>query len=238
MNTKCAAIIGMAACGLFSLTQARADEWNEKTIFTFSAPVEVPGEALPAGTYVFRLADLASDRDVVQIFNKDESHLYGTFITIPDYRLKPAGKTIITFGERAAGSPEAVKAWFYPGENYGHEFVYPKEKAVELARLNKVPVPSMPAPVAANVTKAAPTMQSPPVVALKEAPLKAEQPNQEEAEITQVFTPPPPGERKPAPAANKLPATAGDLPLLALLGLMSLAAGVSLRFIPSVRSRR
>jgi hypothetical protein len=123
---------------------ARADEWNQKTIFTFSGPVEIPGQILSAGTYVFKLADSESDRNIVQVFNKNENHLYGTFLTIPDYRLKPAAKTIITFDERPSGSPEAVRAWFYPGENYGHDFVYPKTKAAALATANNQPVASMP----------------------------------------------------------------------------------------------
>src|SRR5271167_4642707 len=89
---------------------AMADDWDQKTTFTFSGPVEIPGQVLPAGTYVFKLADSSSDRNIVQVFNRDENHLYGTFLAIPDYRLQPADKTIITtFEERPAGSPEAVK---------------------------------------------------------------------------------------------------------------------------------
>jgi hypothetical protein len=101
-----------AAAGLLGsmLPQAKADDWNQKTIFTFSGPVEIPGQVLTAGTYVFKLADSQSDRNIVQVFNQDENHLYGTFLTVSDYRLKPAGKPIITFAERPAGSPEAVRA--------------------------------------------------------------------------------------------------------------------------------
>ena len=175
------------ACLLASmLPQAKADDWDQKTTFTFSGPVEIPGQVLSAGTYVFKLADSASDRSVVQVFNQDQNHFYGTFLTIPDYRLKPAGKPIITFDERAAGSPEAVRAWFYPGENYGHEFVYPKAKAVQLAKANNTPVPSMPNELAANTTKPATTTQEPHVVEMKQAPLKAQQPTDEEVEIAQV----------------------------------------------------
>jgi hypothetical protein len=155
---------------------AMADEWNQKTVFTFSGPVEIPGQVLNAGTYVFKLADSPADRNIVQVFNKNESHLYGTFLAIPDYRLKPSGKTIITFEERVAGAPEAVKAWFYPGDTYGHQFVYPKQKAIELAKANNAPVPSMPAELAANTTKPATTMQEPQVVEMKTTPLKAQTP--------------------------------------------------------------
>jgi len=210
------------ACLLASmLPQAKADDWDQKTTFTFSGPVEIPGQVLSAGTYVFKLADSASDRSVVQVFNQDQNHFYGTFLTIPDYRLKPAGKPIITFDERAAGSPEAVRAWFYPGENYGHEFVYPKAKAVQLAKANSTPVPSMPNELAANTTKPATTMQETHVVEMKQAPLKAQQPTKE-VEIAQVFV----TQAAPQPALpEKLPTTASSLPLVGLLGLFSLASG-------------
>ena len=205
---------------------AKADDWDQKTTFTFSGPVEIPGQVLTAGTYVFKLADSSSDRNIVQVYNRDENHLYGTFLTIPDYRTKPAGRPIITFDERPAGSPEAVKAWFYPGDNYGHDFVYPKAKAVALAKANNQPVPSMPNELATNTTQPTASVSEAHVVAMKQAPLKAQQPTEEEVEIAQVFV-------APAPTASvpqSLPATASPLPLIALIGLLSLAIAGSLQF--------
>lgn len=199
----------------------KADDWNQKTIFTFSGPVEIPGQVLTPGTYVFKLADSQSDRNIVQVFNRDEKHLVGTFLTISDYRLKPRGKTIITFSERPAGSPEAVKAWFYPGKNYGHEFVYPKAKAVQIAKVNNTPVPSMPDELAANTTKPAPTLQEPHVEELKQAPLKAQQPNEDEVEVAEVFLVQP--QEAPPSLPEELPTTASSLPLVGLLGVFSLA---------------
>jgi hypothetical protein len=227
-----------ASCALLALGMAispptaKADVWNQKTTFTFSAPVEIPGQVLPAGTYVFKLADSTSDRNIVEVFNSRENHLYGIFLAIPDYRLKPADKSIITFEERVAGAPEAIKAWFYPGENYGHDFVYPKVKAMQLAKANNQPVPSMPDEQAANTTKPTTKMTEPHVMAMKKAPLKAEKPTQEEVEVAEVFTPPPAPVTPPTPAAttpSNLPATGSSLPLIGLLGLLSLAAGLGLR---------
>jgi LPXTG-motif cell wall-anchored protein len=215
---------GLLALVLTAPPQARADAWDQKTIFTFSGPVEIPGQVLPAGTYVFKLLDSQSDRNIVQVFNQRENHLYGTFLTIPDYRLKPAGKPIINFKERAEGSPEAVRAWFYPGENYGHDFVYPKVKAVALAKANNQPVPSMPNELAANTTKPATTAAESNVAEMKQVPLMAQQPTEEEVELSEVFVAPP--EQLP-PA---LPRTGSSLPLVALIGLVSLGAAGSLRF--------
>ena len=105
---------------------AKADTWNKETVVTFSAPVEVPGKNLPAGTYVFKLADTNASRHVVEIFTKDRQHLVTRFIAIPGARLNAADTAIVTLEEEPAGTPEAVKRWFYPGDNKGLEFVYAK----------------------------------------------------------------------------------------------------------------
>ena len=102
---------------------ALGDEWNRETVVTLSAPVEAPGVVLPAGTYVFRLAD-AANRNIVQIFTEDHMKLLATILTAPAYRNEPSSKTVITLEERPAGGPEAIHEWFYPGETDGVEFLY------------------------------------------------------------------------------------------------------------------
>ena len=89
----------------------RADEWNKKTILTFSGPVQIPGATLPAGSYVFKLADIPGNRHVVQVFDKDEHKIFATMLAVPNQRLEPSDKPIVLFSERAAGSPQAVKVW-------------------------------------------------------------------------------------------------------------------------------
>ena len=224
VKTKVMLVLGLAILGAV-LPRAVADEWDQKTVFTFSGPVAIPGQVLPAGTYIFKLADSPSDRNIVQVFSKDERHLFGTFLAIPDYRLQPAGRTIITFEERPAGSPEAVKAWFYPGENYGHDFVYPKPKALELAKVNNTPVPSMPAELAPNTLQPATTMQEPNVLELSNSELKAQTPT-EEVEITEVFTMVVAAPTDQLP--EELPKTASSLPLVGLWDFLSLATAFAL----------
>ena len=139
VKSVCCAV-ALAAC----LTpSARADEWNKKTILTFSGPVQIPGVTLSAGTYVFKLADLASNRHVVQVFDKDEKKIYATILAIPDQKLEPSDKPVVMFTERPAGIPQAVKAWFYPGETIGNEFVYPKDQAMKIAKETHQSVLSM-----------------------------------------------------------------------------------------------
>jgi len=219
LQMKMILLAGLAAATL--LPAARADEWNQKTVVTFSAAVEVPGQVLPAGTYVFKVANSHSNRHIVQVFNKNENQLFGTFLAIPNYRPRPSDKTIIRFEERAAGEPQAVKAWFYPNRNYGHEFVYPKTEAVALAKANNTPVPSMPE-LPPNTTKPAPSMRAPQIVALYAVPLKAEKPSGEEVELAEVSAP-------PAELPASLPKTASPTPLIGLIGLLSLGTAATLR---------
>lgn len=120
---------------------ARADENDRLTYLTFSGPVQLPGVTLAAGTYTFKLADLSGSRHVIHVFSKEESpKLITTLMTIPNERLEPVKDTYIMFQERPAGMPQAMKAWFYPGRSIGEEFIYPKQQAVEIARVNNTAV--------------------------------------------------------------------------------------------------
>ena len=204
-----------------------ADASDKKTIVTFSQPVEIPGvgaQVLPAGTYVFKLLDSSSNRNIVQIFNKEQNRVYATILAIPNFRLQATDKTVITFGERAAGTPEAIRAWFYPGANWGQEFVYPKTRAVELAKITHQPVLAMPAELASNLTQPAQSVDEPPVVALKQAPVTAVKPTGDEVAIAEVIELPPvqrASAMKPE-VTKQLPKTASPLPLAGLVGLLSL----------------
>jgi hypothetical protein len=201
---------------------ATADDWNRKTVITFSGPVEVPGvgvHALPAGTYVFKILDSQSDRHIVQIFNQDETQVLTTILAIPNYRLKTADKTTITFRERPAGQPEALRAWFYPGRAWGEEFVYEKSRALELAKESNEPV------LATSIELA-----TAPVEALKTAPIEAVAPTGEPIELAKVVEAPPAAAAEPVTvaAAAPLPETASSLPLIALIGLLTIGAGFAL----------
>ncbi len=217
-----------------NVPSSQADEHNKLTTFTFSAPVEVPGSngpmVLPAGTYVFKLANSESDRNIVQIFNEDQTHIYATVLAISNYRLTPSDTTIVTFAERPAGNPQAIRAWFYPGDNFGQEFVYPKSRAVELAKETGQPVPSMPENTEENSS------------ALDQAPVNVEQPSGEESQVADN-TPAPastaPASTAPAASAtpaSTMPSTASDVPLAALVGILMLALGIGVRLLLSRKS--
>jgi hypothetical protein len=134
MNIKVATL---CAGALFALTSfvaqpLRADEWNKKMEFNFSAPVQIPGKTLAAGKYVFQLADDPSNRNIVQIFSENSNgveNLVTTLMAVPAYRVDTPADPVVNFEEQHSGSPEAIQRVFYPGENNGWEFIYPKGQA-------------------------------------------------------------------------------------------------------------
>jgi len=129
--------------------------WDKKTKVSFNVPVQVPNASLPAGTYVFKLVSSESNRHIVQVTNERGDQVLATILAIPDYRLSATSRTVMYFTERASGAPPAVKSWFYPGDNFGNRFVYPKVEATRMAVEYKQPVPSTeyrPVPTAAAAT--------------------------------------------------------------------------------------
>jgi hypothetical protein len=120
----CAVLVTIILLGATLAPGARADQWNKKTIVTFNDAVEIPGQVLPAGTYVFKLAESLSNRHIVQIWTGDESQILATIMTIPNERLETPDDSLFEFDERPGDSPQALKVWFYPGSSVGEEFIY------------------------------------------------------------------------------------------------------------------
>ena len=118
---------GVLALALFTITlapSAKADEWNKKTVITVQGgAVQIQGTVLEPGKYVLKLLDSQADRQILQVFNADETHLETTILANAAYRLEPTGDTRFTFAEVPAGQPPAISTWFYPGDNYGLQFL-------------------------------------------------------------------------------------------------------------------
>jgi hypothetical protein len=126
MQTLRGAVIALCIvmfCALLA-PGARADQWNKKTIVTFNEAVEIPGQVLPEGTYVFKLFESPANRHIVQIWNADENQILATIMTIPSIRSETPDHPLFEFDERPGDSPTALKVWFYPGDSTGQEFVY------------------------------------------------------------------------------------------------------------------
>jgi hypothetical protein len=129
--------VAAIACSAMLLTSAAATAQtvaDRTTFVTFSAPVSIPGATLPAGTYTFKLADSPANRNIVQVFDKDQMKLYATLLAVAADRTEAEGDPVVTFRETAANRPPAVRYWYYAGERSGSEFVYPKSQAIEIAR--------------------------------------------------------------------------------------------------------
>ena len=225
------ALLSLALMGMAFAPSAKADAWDKKTIVTFSAPVQTPGihepgyDVLPAGTYVFKIMNTAGNRHIVQIFNEDGTKVLATVLAIPNTRLKPADQTIVNFREQPAGEATAMRAWFYPGEQWGHEFVYPKKKAEELAKASGQTVLAAPMPTEAPKPEASAVVSE-----LEREPVKAVEPSGKEVAEAVEVTPPPAEKVEVAQAAPaELPKTASPLPLIGLLGLLALAGAAGLR---------
>jgi LPXTG-motif cell wall-anchored protein len=212
------AVLTLALLGATLATGARADNWNKKTVMTFDQPIEIPGQILPAGTYVFALVESKSDRNIVRIFKADGTTVIATILAINNYRLHPTDNTSVKFVERSGDNPEALKAWFYPGDNFGQEFVYPRQRAIELAVAEKEAV------LASDTTD------------VNTAALTAVTPEQQDEPVAQaVQANPEVAEAAPAPAPAvvaadpELPKTGSTLPLIALLGLGSIGVAFTLK---------
>ena len=246
------ALAAFAGCiGVALLPNLQADSWDKKTTLTVNEPLQVPSCCTPThtvtlepGEYVMVLVDSLSDRHIVRIFDKDQQHVMTTILAIPNYRLQPTGKTVFQYWEVPAGQPKALRAWFYPGDNFGQEFAYQKQTAAQIAAFVKTPVPAIEVE-----TNAAEDLKTAPLVVVDEsgkttelalttmsdrAPDPALQPTVEAAPVEQQRTADRTVEAETPAPMKTLPRTASVLPLLGLTGLVSLALFAALGF----RSRR
>jgi hypothetical protein len=214
--------------------RAQADVWDKKTVLTVNQPIQVQDTYLEPGTYVFKLLNSSSDRHIVQIYNQDQNHLINTIMAIPNYRLQPSGDSRFSFYETPPGTAAAMHAWFYPGDNYGQEFRYPKQlhQLVAVSQVTTTPAPvtrepePAPAPLVTRPAEPEPTP----------APERtATAPQEQPVEIAQNTPPPAPQaapEPTPAPtqeAPTELPKTATPYPLIGLMGFASLGGYLLLR---------
>jgi LPXTG-motif cell wall-anchored protein len=237
------AFAAFAGCiGLALVPSLQADTWNKKTVMTISEPLQVPSCCTPdhtvtlqPGEYVMVLVDSLSDRHIVRIFDKDQKEVITTILAIPNWRLKPTGKTVFQYWEVPAGQPAALRAWFYPGDNFGQEFAYPKQTAVQIAAYVKTPVPAIEVE-----TVAVEDLKTAPIVVVDEGgkttvlaatmpmrdPDPAPQPvlQVEPVQVAQTVV-----AETPAPMQS-LPQTASVMPLLGLAGLVSLGLFTILGF--------
>ena len=251
----------IALVAVFAGTTTAQTDTRDRTFLTFSGAVEMPGVTLPAGTYVFKLADTPS-RNVVEVWDRDEKHMVGHWLFVQATRPDVSQETVIMFKETAAGTTPAVHFWYYPGEKIGKEFVYPKGQAIKIAARTNERVLSTDGEVTAessvssidakgNVTEWKPEKAPAPQPqisrdnSIEGAGIPAPQP---ESQVARAPEPAPRAEPfpqggsgrsnpEPAPAPRQvtrtepLPQTASPLAFSTLVGLLSLAGAAGIRFM-------
>jgi|SRR5579863_2186863 len=235
-NIALAAFAGCLSVAL--LPSLQADQWDKTTILQVNEAIQVPSCCTPdhtvtlePGEYVIALVDSLSDRHIVRIFDKDKQHVITTILAIPNYRLRPTGKTVFQYWEVPAGQPKELRAWFYPGDNFGQEFAYHKQIAAQIATYVKTPVPAIEVD-----TKVEEDLKTAPLAVVDESGKTSELAVAQPEPVLQTEPVQTVAEPTPAPVEPEqtLPHTASPMPLLGLIGVLSLAAFAALR----IRSSR
>jgi len=207
---------------------AQADQWDKRTILTVNEPIQIQERLLPPGQYVLKLLNSSSDRHVVQIFNAEQSHIIDTVLAIPNYRLQPTGKSQFLFWETPPGNAKALRAWFYPGDNFGQEFRYPKHLQVLEASVSKTVITQAPSTVTLEQPAAVTQPETPVTQPAQTEPMSQEANREEPVEVAQATPPPAQAPPPPAPPTQEqppqsLPKTATLYPLIGLCGILSLS---------------
>ena len=203
----------LLCCSVFFGAVALGDAWDKQTVITTTEPILVAGVpvvTLEPGTYVMRLLNSAQNRHIVQIFNETQDKLLTTVLAIPNYNLDPHGKTVFRWWETPEGNPRALRAWFYPGDNFGQEFVYPEGLAPKIASETGRPVLATPAETVAE---------------LEVAPITVVRPSAEEQPVEDLYT-----------AAELAPLTEPELALAAAHAAPGPIAGEAVTELPSTAS--
>jgi hypothetical protein len=233
ISTSVLVVLVGAASGANAFTSTS----DKRTYFTFSQPVALPGVTLPAGTYMFRLADDTTSRKVIQVANKEGTQSFAMLHTLPIYRPDAPRDPEVRFMETASGQPVAVRAWWQQGERTGYEFLYSK---AELAALNReaaaeskasarIEEPAIPPDAEAGEPVAEGPISGPDVIDGPGVP--AEEPEQQVAQLpASQQAPPTQGVRQETREETReaLPQTASPLALLLLGGLVSTSLGLRL----------
>jgi hypothetical protein len=224
---KGAGTVGAALCAIVIAAgpiahRAQAGEWDKMTTLTVNEPIQVSDTYLDPGTYVLRLADIGSARHIVQIYNRDQTRIINTVMAIPNYRLEPTGDSRFMFWETPRGNVKAMRAWFYPGDNFGQEFRYPKQPR-QIAAVNTPQ--AAPPQFASTPPEPATKVQAPqpPAPETISRTVPAPEPDQpvEIAQATPAPAPPVVVEQAaPAHQPEELPKTASPYPVVGLSGLV------------------
>jgi hypothetical protein len=244
-NFRRACGLGVAAVLISAVAHAQPSD--KRTFFTFSRPITLPGLTLPPGKYIFRLADDQTSRKVIQVVSSDGTKPYAMLLTVANERRDLPKDAEVSFLETAARTPSAVRAWWYPGERTGYEFIYPRAQARQLAQSTGSSVLTTKSDTTkteetrtGDLTRIDSSGHDQDAAAAADNASIARERGTVAQDVTR--TPPQAASPQPAPsfsqnpvpnpppvARNRLPQTASQLPFVGLIGLMSLVGLSSVR---------
>lgn len=243
MVSKLVAFLTLAVLTLSIAGRAEAQPSDYRTYFTFSAPVTLPGITLPAGKYIFRLADADSSRKVINVLSADGKRSLAMLHTIPDQAMKAPKDAEIRFMETSAKVPPPIKTWWYAGKAIGYEFIYPRQQALQLAKSTSEPILTTAQETTdignADLSRVGDSDQAAVTVEQNPAPREASG-RAQQADVAAAQSPVQGGagaiapqdtradERARSTARTELPRTATSVPAVAMLGTLALALGLGL----------
>ena len=244
-STKLSRMLLFLICtvGLFA-TSSFAQTIDKKVYFTFSGPVEIPGATLPAGKYLFHLADPDSGRQVLQVQSADGKKVYGMFFSLPAQRPSPPNEAEVRFMEAASGAPAVIGTLWYAGERTGRELIYPRQQALRIAKTTNVAVLTTKADTdkvgdvkSSDLTRVSPSGQDTDIAAntVAEPSGRSQRNDTAVAQTTPSAETPvatagqttPTGRR--TPARSSLPQTASNTPFMLMLAIGLFSVSVALR---------
>jgi hypothetical protein len=251
-------MLAITAIALLMAAPAALAQSPEVSTLVLTEQTDVGGTILEPGTYLIRVVSPQADRNKVQITSVDRSKVYATLLTIP-HQLEPneaIPESTFVFYPAGEGRPRALRTWFAadPASGGGHDILYEESRARQLARLANENVvftreeelavitprdtvepyvmDSEPTIVAETRTTTVTTPVEPAPLVTPEpepAPMVSSTPADTNLDTT-VDTTVDTTEMSTTESAPAMPETSSRMPLLALLGLVSLAAAVVVRF--------
>jgi hypothetical protein len=250
MSSKFTVFFTLAMLVLGLASAARAQPSDYRTYFTFSTPVTLPGVTLPAGRYLFRLADPDSSRKVISVLSEDGKTQLAMLHTIPNQLSKAPTDPEVRFLEISGNMPPPIKGWWYPGKSIGYEFIYPRAQALQLAKVTSQPVLTTSVETKDVATADLSRIDGsgvPAAVTVEEAPAPVQASGRaQRGEVAQApgsataaaAQDPRADERARSTARTQLPQTASSMPYVLLFGLLALSAGVAIWFWLGATPRR
>ena len=253
MLSKPLAFLMLAVLTLSITGRAEAQPADYRTYFTFSGPVTLPGVTLPAGKYIFRLADPDSSRKVINVLSEDGKRSLAMLHTIPNQTMKAPKDAEVRFMETSAKVPPPIKTWWYAGKAIGYEFIYPRKQALELAKATSEPILTTSQETSdlarADLSRVSGADAQSAAVKVEENPAPAEASGRaQQADAGQAQSPSAGAsssapardvradERARSTARTELPRTASSTPLVLLSAIFSMVLGLGLTLAARARA--